>query len=153
MIVYLDFRLHCNIFTSEPISHVFSCAPAVSWFTGIAFLHVLWISGLCLTLLAQVILELLIEIFLLLLFKIAAGFTTNERINFYRYKYFRSATSSPFSFGWTQNIVDLINRRIFSYIPTNLDWTRIYTIEDFEELIPTRLKRTTNTSAMNLLNV
>jgi len=78
------------------------------------------------------------------LFKIAAGFTTNERINFWRYKYFQSTRSSPFSLGCIQNFSDLINRRICSYIPTNLDWTRIYTFEDFNESIPLRLKRVTN---------
>jgi len=82
------------------------------------------------------------------LFKTAAGFTTNERINYWRYKYFRSAVSSPFSLGWIQNLVDLINRRILWYIPTNIDWLHIYTLEDFNELVPIRLKRITN-----LLNV
>ncbi len=88
-----------------------------------------------------------------MLFKVAAGFTTNERINFWRYKYFQSAGSSPFSLGWIQNLVDLLNRRVLWYIPTNLDWTRIYTLEDFNESIPLRLKRVANPSSMNLLNV
>jgi hypothetical protein len=65
-------------------------------------------------------------------------------MNFWRYKYLRSAVSTPFSFGCIQNFVDLLNRRILWYIPTNLDWTRIYTFEDFNESIPLRLKRTTN---------
>ncbi len=65
-------------------------------------------------------------------------------MNFWRYKYLRSKVSTPFSFGCIQNFVDLLNRRIFWYIPTNLDWTRIYTFEDFNESIPLRLKRTTN---------
>jgi hypothetical protein len=88
-----------------------------------------------------------------LLFQIAIGYTTNERINFWRYKYFQSSVSSPFSFGWIQNFVDLINRRILWYIPTNLDWTRIYTMEDFHEAIPSRLRRGTNSTSMRLSNV
>jgi ankyrin repeat protein len=125
---YLYFKEQCNVFSTEPITHAFSCAPMVSWFTCIAILHIIWISGLGITVLAQ----------------IATAFTTNERMNFWRYKYLRSAVSTPFSFGCIQNFVDLLNRRILWYIPTNLDWTRIYTFEDFNESIPLRLKRTTN---------
>ena len=51
---------------------------------------------------------------------------------------------SPFSFGWKQNLVDLINRRILWFSPTNIDWTCIYTIEDFNESIPLRIRRMTN---------
>jgi hypothetical protein len=86
------------------------------------------------------------------LFKIITGFTTNERINFWRYKYFQSSSKSPFSLGWMQNFVDLINRKILWYIPTNLDWSRIYTFEDFNESLPLRLRRSTN-SSKHLLNV
>jgi hypothetical protein len=82
------------------------------------------------------------------------GFTTNERINFWRYKYFQSPGQSPFSLGYMQNFVDLINRRILWYTPTNLDWTRIYTLEEFNESIPLRLRRLANTnSSKHLLNV
>jgi hypothetical protein len=74
-------------------------------------------------------------------------------MNFWRYKYLKSPMATPFSLGWIQNFVDLINRRILWYIPSNLDWTRIYTMEDFNELIPLRLKRVTNSSSMHLSNV
>ena len=76
--------------------------------------------------------------------KIATGFTTNERMNFLRYTYLHSHRATPFSLGLKQNFVDLLNRRILSYTPTNLDWTRIYSIEDFQQAIPVRLKRMTN---------
>lgn len=128
---YLYFRYHCHIITSEPITHIFSCAPAVTWFTLVGFLHVTWISGLCIT----------------LLFQIATGFTTNERINIWRYKYFQPTMSSPFSFGCIQNLVDLVNRRICWLTPTNIDWTQIYSLEDFQQIIPFRFKR------MNQFNV
>ncbi|UJR21184.1 hypothetical protein I4U23_024282 [Adineta vaga] len=133
---YLFFKNHCHIFSTESFFHIFHCAPSAVWFTALAILHIIWISGLCLT----------------VLFQIAVGFTTNERINFWRYKYFRSPFSSPFSFGWMQNLVDLINRRVLWYLPTNIDWTRLYTMEDFSESIPLRLKRSNN-SAVHLLNV
>ncbi|CAF1326096.1 unnamed protein product [Adineta ricciae] len=133
---YLFFKNHCHIFESESFFHVFSCAPSAVWFTALALLHIIWISGLCLT----------------ILFQVAVGFTTNERINFWRYKYFKSPFSSPFSFGWVQNLVDLVNRRILWYTPTNLDWTSIYSLEDFYELIPVRLKRSNNSST-HLLDV
>jgi hypothetical protein len=87
-----------------------------------------------------------------LFFKIAAGYTTNERMNSWRYKYLQSSSRSPFTFGWIQNLVDLMNRRILWYIPTNIDWTRIYNIEDFNELIPLRLRRLTSSSS-SLSNV
>ncbi|CAF3619151.1 unnamed protein product, partial [Adineta steineri] len=122
---YLFYQNYCHIPSSEPWTHIFHCAPSVTWFTSIAFLHCLWVSGLGATVLVQ----------------IAAGFTTNERINSWKYKYFQSNAKSPFSFGVIQNLVDLMNRRILCYTPTNLDWTRIYTIEDFTELIPLRLRR------------
>jgi hypothetical protein len=52
---YLDFYSYCHVFSSEPITKIFSCAPSISWFTIIAFFHVIWISGLCITVIAQVI--------------------------------------------------------------------------------------------------
>ncbi|CAF2411056.1 unnamed protein product [Rotaria sp. Silwood2] len=130
---YIYFRLHCNILSLETIIEIFHCKPSVIWFTAIAFCHTMWISGLCITVLAQVV----------------VGFTTNERFNFWRYKYLKSPTVTPFSFGWKQNLVDLINRRILWYAPSNIDWTCIYTIDDFNESIPVRLKRTTNSSSNN----
>ncbi len=86
--------------------------------------------------------------------KTAAGFTTNERINYSRYKYFKSPHSSPFSLGWIQNIIDVINRRILWCIPVPMDWTRIYTLDDFYELIPLRLRRlASKNSSIHLLNI
>lgn len=82
--------------------------------------------------------------------KIATGFTTNERMNFFRYKYLRSHRATPFSLGIIQNFVDLLNRRILSYTPSNLDWTRIYSMEDFQQAIPARLKRLTNFDSLNV---
>ncbi|CAF1041855.1 unnamed protein product [Rotaria sordida] len=130
---YQYFRLHCNILSSETIIQIFLCKPSVTWFTSIAIFHTIWISGLCITLLTQIL----------------GGFTTNERFNFWRYKYIKSSTSSPFSFGWKQNLIDLINRRILWCTPTNIDWTRIYTIDDFNELSSLRLRRTINSSLNN----
>ncbi|CAF3408369.1 unnamed protein product [Rotaria sp. Silwood1] len=130
---YLFFRFHCNIPSLESIIEILYCKPSVICFTVIAFVHLMWISCLCITVLAQVL----------------VGFTTNERFNFWRYKHFKSPTRSPFSFGWKQNLVDLINRRILWYTPSNIDWTRIYTIDDFNESIPLRLRRTTNSSLKN----
>ena len=118
------------------------CSPAVIWFTSIGVLHFIWINGLCIT----------------ILFQIATGYTTNETINSYRYKYLRLKKSSPFSLGLIQNLVDLINRRILWYIPINIDWTRIYSIEDFYQSIPIRIRQKLNLSSINnssieLLNV
>ncbi|CAF4725706.1 unnamed protein product, partial [Rotaria socialis] len=45
--------------------------------------------------------------------------------------------------------VDLLNRRILWYTPTNFDWAHIYTLDDFNELIPTRLRRSTKSSLNN----
>ncbi len=90
--------------------------------------------------------------------KIATGYTTNEKMNSWRYKYLKSTNSNPFSLGLIQNFVDLINRRIFWYIPTNIDWTRIYSFEDFYQSIPMRIRQKLNLSSINnssmaLLNV
>lgn len=89
--------------------------------------------------------------------QILTGFTTNEKMNYWRYKYLRSESSSPFSFGWKQNLADLCNRRLFSHVPTSFDWTRIYSVDDFYDVIPTRLKRSAkpslNNSTQSLFNV
>jgi len=92
------------------------------------------------------------------LFQIATGYTTNEKMNAWRYKYLKSKNSSPFSLGWIQNLVDLINRRILWYTPIHIDWTRIYSIEDFYQSIPIRIRQKLNLSSVNnssieLLNV
>jgi hypothetical protein len=90
-------------------------------------------------------------------FKIATGYTTNEKINSWRYKYLKSKVYSPFSLGWIQNFVDLMNRRILWYTPVNIDWTRIYSIEDFYRSIPLRirqkLKLFSDDSSIELSNV
>ena len=90
--------------------------------------------------------------------KIATGYTTNEAINSWRYKYLKSKSSNPFSLGLIQNFVDVINYRILWYIPTNIDWTRIYSLEDFYQSIPIRTRQRLNGSSINnspmeLLNV
>jgi len=138
---YLFYHDHCHLFVSESAIHgliqVFKCSPAVIWFTSIAVLHIVWISGLCMT----------------MIFQIATGYTTNEKMNSWRYKYLKSRNSSPFSLGWIQNLVDLINRRILWYIPVNIDWARIYSIEDFYQSIPIRIRQKLNLSSIELLNV
>ncbi|CAF2037640.1 unnamed protein product [Rotaria magnacalcarata] len=132
---FVYYRNHCNITSIGLLSAIINCKASVLWFTGIAMLHTFWISALCITLVTQIL----------------AGFTTNERFNFWRYGYMRVDDGlSPFSFGWKQNLVDLLNRRILWYTPTNFDWTRIYTLDDFNELIPTRLRRSTKSSLNNL---
>jgi len=126
---YLYLRDHCHVFDAENVllgfQQSFNCAPTVLWFSSLAFLHLLWIWCLAVT----------------IFFQIAAAFTTNERINYFRYKYFKSPHRSPFSLGWTQNLVDLINRPILCLSPIQIDWTRIYSIEQFYEEIPHRFKR------------
>ena len=78
-------------------------------------------------------------------------------MNSWRYKYLKSKVYSPFSLGWIQNLVDLINRHILWYIPIDIDWTQIYSIEDFYRSIPLRirqkLKLTFDDSSIELLNV
>jgi len=91
-------------------------------------------------------------------FKIGTGYTTNEKLNSWRYKYLKSKSSNPFSLGWIQNFVDLIDRRIFWYIPTKIDWTEIYSLEDFYQSIPIRIRQklnspTGNNSSIELLDV
>jgi hypothetical protein len=69
-------------------------------------------------------------------------------MNSWRYRYLKSKNTSPFSLGLIQNFVDLINRRILWYIPVNIDWARIYSIEDFYQSIPLRIRH-----RLNLLSV
>ncbi|UJR28300.1 hypothetical protein I4U23_009546 [Adineta vaga] len=133
---YLYYRYHCHLFASETIlqglTTAFTCKPAVLLFTGLAFLHITWISGLCLT----------------ILFQIANGYTTNEKMNYWRYQYLRSNLRSPFSFGYVQNLVDLINRSICGYSPIILDWSRIYSLDDFHDNIPIRIRQKMNLSSV-----
>ncbi|CAF1047249.1 unnamed protein product [Adineta ricciae] len=133
---YLYYRDHCHLFSSESIlqglSVAYTCTPAVLFFTGLAFLHITWISGLCLT----------------ILYQIASGYTTNEKMNFWRYKYLRSATRSPFSFGIIQNMIDLLNRSICGYAPVLLDWSRIYSLDDFYHSLPARMRQRMNLSSV-----
>jgi hypothetical protein len=65
------------------------------------------------------------------LFKIATGYTTNEKLNGWRYSYLKPNRSSPFSFGCIQNLVDLIDRHLLWYTPIQIDWSRIYSLDDF----------------------
>jgi hypothetical protein len=78
-------------------------------------------------------------------------------MNSWRYKHLQSNIYSPFSFGCIQNLVDLINRPMYCYTPVNIDWTRIYSIEDFNQSIPLRIRQKLNLSSVNssmeLLNV
>jgi hypothetical protein len=64
---------------------------------------------------------------------------------------------SPFSLGYIQNLVDVISRSIVCYTPIDIDWTRIYSIEDFNQSIPLRIRQKLNLSSVNssieLLNV
>lgn len=138
---YLFYRDHCHLFESESIiaglKQVFFCSPAILWFTSIALLHITWITGL----------------FCTILFQVATGYTTNEKINAWRYRYLKSKNSSPFSLGCQQNLIDLLNHRLLWLKPTNLDWTRIYSIEDFYRAVPMRLRRNLNISSMESQNV
>ena len=88
----------------------------------------------------------------------ATGYTTNEKLNSWRYQYLKMKQSNPFSLGCVQNLVDLINRPLLWYNPTNLDWSRIYSIDDFYQSIPPRIRQrlklsTLDNSAMELLTV
>jgi hypothetical protein len=75
-------------------------------------------------------------------------------MNSWRYKHLKTRMSSPFSLGWIQNLVDVINRSIFCYTPIDIDWTRIYSIEDFNQSIPLRIRQKLNlSSSIELLNV
>ncbi|CAF3490537.1 unnamed protein product [Adineta steineri] len=136
-----DYHRNCHLFSSETIPQaltiIINCSPVILWFTFIACVHILWISGLCVTILAQ----------------IASGYTTNEKFNFWRYKYLRNKSSSPFSLGYIQNLVDLINRPICCYTPVNIDWARIYSVEDFYQAIPLRIRQKLNLSSMELSNI
>ncbi|CAF0738301.1 unnamed protein product [Rotaria sordida] len=142
---YLYYRYHCYVFSSETIidslKQMLKCSPAVLWLSSIALLHIIWISSLCIT----------------ILFQTATGYTTNEKINSWRYRYLKLKNYSPFSLGWRQNFVDSINQRILWYRPINIDWTRIYSIEDFYQTIPLRIRQKLNLSCVNsstdLLNV
>lgn len=96
--------------------------------------------------------------FIFFYFKIATGYTTNEKMNSWRYRYLKSRNSSPFSLGIIQNFIDLINRSILWYKPVHIDWTRIYSLEDFYQSIPIRMRQKLNISSQNnssieLLNV
>ncbi len=73
-------------------------------------------------------------------------------MNSWRYKYLRTKNFSPFSLGLIQNFVDLINRRILWYNPINIDWTRIYSIEDFNRSIPIRIRQKLNLFSVNNSN-
>ena len=90
-------------------------------------------------------------------FQIANGYTTNEKFNAFRYKYLKSKNSSPFSLGCIQNLVDLIDRRILCYSPVNINWAKIYSIDDFNQAIPFRLRQQLNLSStdssMAFLNI
>ena len=77
------------------------------------------------------------------------GYTTNEKFNWWRYKYLRSKEYHPFSLGYVQNLVDLINYRILCFIPVNIDWMQVYSIEDFNEMIPLRIRQKLETSSTN----
>lgn len=50
-----------------------------------------------------------------------------------------------------QNFVDLIDRRIFGYTPVNIDWSRIYTIEDFHQALPSRIRQKLKLSSTQAL--
>ncbi|CAF0817270.1 unnamed protein product [Rotaria sp. Silwood1] len=142
---YIYYYYHCHVFSSgtviDSLKQILYCSPAVVWFTLIALLHIIWITSLCIT----------------ILFQTATGYTTNEKLNSWRYKHLKLKNYSPFSLGWIQNLVDLINQRILWYRPINIDWTHIYSIEDFYQMIPYRIRQKLNlssvNSSMNLLNV
>jgi len=120
---FVFYRDHCDLLiTSTPIDlfiQIITCSPAVLWLTVIAFLHIIWVTALCLTILCQ----------------IASGYTTNEKMNSWRYTHLKSRRSNPFSFGCRQNLVDLIHRKILCYSPIKLDWTRIYSLDDFHQFV------------------
>ncbi|CAF3361176.1 unnamed protein product [Rotaria socialis] len=134
---YLYYYYHCNLFSSETIidgiKKMIDCTPAVLWFTSIAILHTIWIGGLCIS----------------ILYQIATGYTTNEKFNAWRYKHLKLKDYSPFSLGCKQNLVDLINRRILWYIPVTIDWTRIYSLDDFYQALPLKIRQKLNISSVN----
>lgn len=59
--------------------------------------------------------------------------TTNERLNYHRYKHFGvrdGKFSNPFNFGIIQNLVDLVGVKFLCFKPTNIDWKREHDIQD-----------------------
>ncbi|CAF4725728.1 unnamed protein product, partial [Rotaria socialis] len=69
--------------------------------------------------------------------------------NAWRYKHLKLKDYSPFSLGCKQNLVDLINRRILWYIPVTIDWTRIYSLDDFYQVLPLKIRQKLNISSVN----
>jgi hypothetical protein len=57
-VFHLDLRDHCHVSMSltfvDGFQRATTCAPAVLWFTVIAFLHTIWITCLCISILSQV---------------------------------------------------------------------------------------------------
>lgn len=100
------------------IIQFFKCSTWVSYFTVIALFNIIWIASLCVCHVYQAI---------------YANMTTNERLNFKRYKYFKDSDGNfrnPFNFGIMQNLVDLLDMKILCYKPSLVNWKREYDIQD-----------------------
>ncbi|CAF0707847.1 unnamed protein product [Brachionus calyciflorus] len=112
----------------------FKCNTWVSYFSAIALFNLLWISALCVCHIYQAI---------------YANITTNERLNFKRYKYFSDSNgnfTNPFNFGIIQNLVDLFEIKILCFKPSLINWKKEY---DLHDIINSRFNKKTD----KLINV
>jgi palmitoyltransferase len=88
------------------------CAPWVAWIGGNAAVHFMWVGMLLGCQLYQIM---------------YLGATTNERLNFSRYKHFHTSKpgvyKSPFHRGYIQNLVDVMGFGFFGMCrPLKYDW-------------------------------
>ncbi|KAK2704348.1 palmitoyltransferase Hip14-like [Artemia franciscana] len=111
--------------TSEAIIAAARCNGFVSLTAGSAIIHSIWVGGLAVSQLYQVI---------------CMSMTTNERINQGRYSHFidsnRKYGRSPFFRGIVRNCVDFFELRCCGLVrPEVVDWTTFYESEEKESLL------------------
>ena len=157
--IILDYRDHCQLFSQPSVLDVYfqllRCSPGVTWLTAIAITHTVWISALCITILSQVSWQ-TFNVHAwneLHSAQIATGYTTNEKMNAWRYTHMKSNNASPFSLGCIQNLVDLIHRRVLWFTPVRIDWTHIYSLDDFNQSLLSQPRASMSSSPYRLLNV
>ena len=95
-----------------------TCSPWLSWLTILAFMFLLWVTSLLIMQLHQIIIK---------------GLTTNEFYNVIRYNFLQNDNlgnnqiSSPFSFGWKQNLSDFFQVTLPTFPPPQQhNWFKIY---------------------------
>ncbi|KAK2144610.1 hypothetical protein LSH36_743g00003 [Paralvinella palmiformis] len=102
------------------IAKVIECGPWVFWISLNAIIHLIWV----------------ITLLSCQLYQIAwLSVTTNERMNFKRYKYFqksqRGSYSSPFGHGVLRNLINHFECSCFGlFRPDGTDWMNKFDVHD-----------------------